>query len=246
MFDDPSRAHSDWTVVGIAVGTVLMTILAGLLDNRRQAGGMILGAVWRVMPTVVAAREEGQVLLPGNWFALASVAAMTALALVLLAGKDKDHPRSAPSPIQNVSATVGGTAVAVQRRQKVVRSSHHLKEPPLGLTSGPWHSITERMRPKKTESLTHRRPGPAWMLMVLPYVVSYSAPTKSLSASRSQTMMSLRSALISTEPLPLMSRAFHDSTPAEAPDAPARSEAATSAARTTIRRPTISLIPFLD
>ncbi|MEN3541266.1 hypothetical protein AAH991_39565, partial [Microbispora sp. ZYX-F-249] len=63
-----------------------------------RLGGWILLVVMAAFPV------EGQVLLPGYWITLASVAAMSALALVLLAGKDKDHPRSAPSPIQKVQA----------------------------------------------------------------------------------------------------------------------------------------------
>jgi hypothetical protein len=99
MFDDPSRTLSDWAIVGMAIGAVIMTTLAGLMANRRLAGGLILGAVWALMPTEVTAREEGTVLLPGFWIALAAVAAMTALALVLLARKETDHPSSQTLPI---------------------------------------------------------------------------------------------------------------------------------------------------
>ncbi|MBE3012019.1 hypothetical protein IL992_22870 [Microbispora sp. NEAU-D428] len=98
MFNDPSRAFSDWIVVGMAIGAVVMTALAGLVANRRLAGGLILGAVSAVMPPLVASREEGTMPLPGFWIALAAVAAMTALALMLLARKETDHPSSQPLP----------------------------------------------------------------------------------------------------------------------------------------------------
>jgi hypothetical protein len=98
MFDDPSRAYSDWAIVMMAIAAVVMTTLAGLVTNRRLAGGLILGATWSIMPLVVAAREEGTVPLPGYWIALAAVAAMTALALVLLAWKETNHPSSPTLP----------------------------------------------------------------------------------------------------------------------------------------------------
>ncbi|MEU7880057.1 hypothetical protein [Microbispora bryophytorum] len=43
MFDDPSRALFDWVIVGMAAGTVVMTVLAGLVVDRRLAGGLVLG-----------------------------------------------------------------------------------------------------------------------------------------------------------------------------------------------------------
>ncbi|MEU6430680.1 hypothetical protein ABZ860_32695 [Microbispora sp. NPDC046973] len=98
MFNDPSRAYSDWITVGMAIGAVVMTALAGLVANRRLAGGLILGAVSAVMPPLVTSREEGTIPLPGFWIALAAVAAMTALALVLLTRKETDPPSSKPLP----------------------------------------------------------------------------------------------------------------------------------------------------
>lgn len=92
MFDDPSRALYDWLIVGMAAGAVVMTVLAGLVVNRRLAGGLLLGVVVALMPIEVTTPEDGTVLLPGFWIALAAVAAMTALALVLLAWKETSHP----------------------------------------------------------------------------------------------------------------------------------------------------------
>ncbi len=102
MFDDPSRALSDWATVGMAIGAVVVTALAGLVANRRLAGGLILGAISALMPSLVTSREEGTTLLWGFWIALAAVAAMTALALVLLAWKETSHSSSQALPVHEV------------------------------------------------------------------------------------------------------------------------------------------------
>ncbi|MEU7913902.1 hypothetical protein [Microbispora bryophytorum] len=38
-----SRALFDWVIVGMAAGTVVMTVLAGLVVDRRLAGDLVLG-----------------------------------------------------------------------------------------------------------------------------------------------------------------------------------------------------------